>query len=78
MSFADRFVRLVPTYGNFGGPGWVGGGRNNPTSLDDPIWNSPTDGPLDPIFRDHDRSYLERDIRFTEGSEEYIRYTIES
>ena len=44
-------ARLVPTYGNWGGPYWSGGTRNGPD------WGvAPVDS-LDHVFYDHDVRY---------------------
>ena len=47
--------RLIPTYGNWGGPGWSSGRyEDNPDETD---WSVPGRDSLDELFKEHDRVY---------------------
>lgn len=45
------WARLVPTYGNWGGPGWSGGTRSGPA------WGVEAVDDLDAAFKAHDKAY---------------------
>lgn len=47
--------RLVPTYGNWGGPGWSGGEWQDDTTKTK--WNVQPIDELDRAFREHDMAY---------------------
>ncbi|MCB8821459.1 hypothetical protein [Microvirga rosea] len=47
----DITSKGLPTYGNYGGPGWTGG-KLNGTKFDVPAVNA-----LDQVFKDHDLAY---------------------
>ena len=46
--------RLLPRYGNWGGPGWSSGKWCPPNETD---WSKPPIDALDQLFRDHDFAY---------------------
>ena len=52
---AKLIHRLLPRYGNWGGPGWSGGKwQDNYENTD---WSVPARDALDSLFKDHDRAY---------------------
>lgn len=52
---SSQFLRLIPTYGNWGGPGWSGGKRiENYSEVD---WDVPPVDSLDALFYVHDWGY---------------------
>ena len=53
----ELLIRLIPTYGNWGGPGWSSGRyEDNPDETD---WSVPPRDSLDALFKEHDRAYQE-------------------
>lgn len=52
MSF---FNRLIPTYGNWGGPGWSGGKRHENYKNTD--WSVEALDSMDELFKEHDKKY---------------------
>ena len=65
---AENLKSFVPRYGNFGGPGWIGG----ETGEEDPIDS------MDEIFKQHDSDYAAADTYLKEtgdktGHEEMIK-----
>jgi hypothetical protein len=46
---------LIPTYGNWGGPGWSGGRFENDRSKVN--WATPPVDEMDQLFKDHDNDY---------------------
>lgn len=51
-----KFIhKLLPRYGNWGGPGWSGGQwQDNYENTD---WSVPPRDSLDALFKEHDRGY---------------------
>ena len=49
------FQRLIPTYGNWGGPGWSAGRYNDDPSKTD--WTVPGIDAMDDLFKLHDKTY---------------------
>lgn len=50
-----NLFKYIPTYGNWGGPGWSGGTR--PASPSETNWNTPPIDDMDLLFKEHDKSY---------------------
>ena len=47
--------KLIPTYGNWGGPGWSGGRYED--DIDAVDWDVPAVDELDKLFKNHDWLY---------------------
>ncbi|MEM0173769.1 MAG: RHS repeat-associated core domain-containing protein [Sulfolobaceae archaeon] len=52
---------LVPTHGNYGGPGWTGGKR--PECGEEPDFSKPPQDPLDYCYKIHDKCYYDKCIK---------------
>jgi len=46
---------LIPTYGNWGGPGWSSGAYTD--NKEEVNWNVPPVDAMDQAFKEHDRMY---------------------
>ena len=60
--------KLVPTYGNWGGPGWSGGEWQSDTNLTK--WDVKPIDNMDAMFRDHDMAY--QTAIYTHRSSDYM------
>jgi len=60
--------RLLPRYGNWGGPGWSGGQwQENYENTD---WTVPPTDSLDALFKEHDLSYQQTIANIPENKRE--------
>lgn len=50
-----KWWQILPSYGNWGGPGWSSGFWHQDPTLTD--WTVPPVDYMDALFRDHDRAY---------------------
>ena len=65
---AKLIHKLLPRYGNWGGPGWSGGKwQENYENTD---WEVPARDSLDVLFKIHDRSYQQAIANFPEDKRE--------
>lgn len=55
--------RLIPTYGNWGGPGWSGG--RYPCSPQETDWSVSAVDSMDEYFKEHDRRYQRSIIEYS-------------
>ena len=74
MSVIDA---LVPTYGNWGGPGWSAGKRQS--NYDDTDWSVEAIDSMDEVFKGHDKKYqlaIEEYNKILKGTQKVIKENV--
>lgn len=64
--------RLIPTYGNWGGPGWSG--HDYPKSPEETNWSVPPVDSMDLLFKEHDRRYQRAIVDYPD--DDVLKYTV--